>query len=172
MIYYTRGKHYNYYTTHTIEQVLDVPKYRTRDHINFHVSEMFCGPLFFFLVLFLLAIVLSVCLQFTSSNYPFVIFKIFLVMIDIIIVGVSDCCLTACYIMAKLIFLWDDDDVYNYCTTPTCLVGFFSANSLKQQSTCGSTRTHYTNSESTSLYSYSFMPHFWWRSSKHQFYSL
>ena len=106
MIYYTRGKHYNYYTTRTIEKVLDVPKYRTRDHINFHVSEMFCGPLvFFFFVLFLLAIVLSVYLQFTSSNYPFVIFKIFLVMIDIIIVGVSDCCLTACYIMAKLIFL-------------------------------------------------------------------
>ena len=53
-------------------KVLDVPKYRTRDHRNFHVSAMFCGPLFVF-VLFLLAIVLSVHLQFTASDYPFVI---------------------------------------------------------------------------------------------------
>jgi len=37
---------------------------------------MFCRSLF---VLFLLAIVLSILLQFTDSDYPFVIFKLFFI---------------------------------------------------------------------------------------------
>jgi hypothetical protein len=39
---------------------------------------MFCRSLFVFLYFFLLAIVLSLFLQFTDSDYPFGIFKLFL----------------------------------------------------------------------------------------------
>jgi hypothetical protein len=39
---------------------------------------MFCGSLFVLSSFFLLAIMLSVLLQFTDSDYPFGIFKLFL----------------------------------------------------------------------------------------------
>ena len=47
---------------------------------SFLFCVMFCRSLFFLFVLFLLAIVLSVLLRFTDSNYNFSIFKLFLKM--------------------------------------------------------------------------------------------
>jgi hypothetical protein len=45
---------------------------------------MFCRSLFVLLYLFLLAIVLSVLLQYTDSDYPFSIFKIILQFINLV----------------------------------------------------------------------------------------
>jgi len=44
---------------------------------------MFCRSLFVLLYFFLLDIVLTVLLQYTDSDYPFVIFKLFLLYLEI-----------------------------------------------------------------------------------------
>jgi len=46
---------------------------------------MFCRPLFVLLYFFLLAIVLSVLLRYTDSDYPFGIFKHFIQMYNYIL---------------------------------------------------------------------------------------
>jgi hypothetical protein len=89
--------------------------------------------------------------------------------------SVSDCCLMPIqqffsYIMTRtslfsMRWWWGP-----LCTRPTHWVVFYSASSLKQQ--CRSTRTHYPDSEPTSLCSFSLMLHAYQRSNKYQFYSL
>jgi hypothetical protein len=49
-----------------------------RTIVKYNLSVMFCAPLFFFFVLFILAIVLSALSPFTASDYPFGILKLFL----------------------------------------------------------------------------------------------
>ena len=67
-------------------------------------------------------------------------------------------------------FQWDDkDDVY-FVLDQHAQLYFNRANSLKQQSTCCYTRTHYPDLESTSLCSYSLMLHALQKRSKYQFY--
>ena len=61
------------------------------------------------------------------------------------------------------------------CTRPTRWVGLHSASSLKQQSTATHVTplgTHYSNSEPTSLCSYSLVLRAQWRSNTYQFWSL
>jgi hypothetical protein len=85
---------------------------------------MFCRSLFVLLYLFLLAIVLSVLLQYTDSDYPFSIFKIILQFINLVNIintkGLCDrtriwwCCLERfCFLAPKdLNYL---DLIYFYC---------------------------------------------------------
>ena len=53
---------------------------------------------------------------------------------------------------------FDDDDDVHFVLDQHAELDFYSASSLKQQSagkTCRSARTHYSDSETSSLYSYS-----------------
>ena len=74
-------------------------------------------------------------------------------------IRVSDYCLTPTqffsyrYIMARTSFWWDDDEVC-FVLDQHAELDIYSASSLKQQSAGRSTRTHYSDSEPTSLCSY------------------
>jgi hypothetical protein len=64
---------------------------------------MFCRSLFVPLYLFLLAIVLSVLLRYTDSDFPFGIFKLFLDVSDLNILAVLNDNVTLCNILMEII---------------------------------------------------------------------